>query len=92
VHRRIDGGSVGKGEIEMAQVVVQKLIRNGWQQDEEPQLMDEALLVKTEGELDDENEHTVWQEWRLDGKIVKRGAHVQLKKNVIAEGIAQMLS
>lgn len=75
----------------MTMILTQKLIRNGWQQDDEPQYMDEALLVKTEGTLDDENEHTVWAEWRLDGKVVKRGAHVQLKKNVIADGIAQML-
>lgn len=69
-------------------ILTQKLIRNGWQQDEDPQLMDEALLVKTEGTVEDENEFTVWAEWRLDGKVVKRGAHVRLKKNVIAEGIA----
>lgn len=70
------------------QILTQKLIRNGWQQDEDLQLMDEALLVKTEGVVDNENEYTVWWEWRLDGKIVQRGAHVRLKKNVIAEGIA----
>ena len=75
----------------MTQIITQKLVRNGWQEDEPPQLMDEALLEKIEGVIDDENEYTVWAEWRLDGKIVKRGAHVQLKKNVIAEGIAQML-
>jgi hypothetical protein len=41
--------------------------------------------------LDDENEHTEWNEWRLDGKIVKRGAHVRLKRNVVVDGIAAML-
>lgn len=56
------------------------------------QMMEESLLEKTDGELDDENEFTTWTEWRLDGKIVKRGAHVQLKKNVVAEGIAAMLT
>ena len=55
------------------------------------QMMDEALLVKTEGALDNENEYTTWTEWRLNEVIVKRGAHVQLKKNVLAEGIAAML-
>ena len=54
-------------------------------------MMDEALLVMTSGVLDDENEHTTWTEWRLNGVIVKRGAHVQLKKNVAADGIAAML-
>jgi len=75
----------------MAEIVTQKLIRNGWPADEPPAMMDEALLVKTEGVIDDENEHTVWAEWRLDGKIVKRGAHVRLKKNVAADGIAAMI-
>lgn len=75
----------------MAEVVTQKLVRNGWPEDEAPQMMEESLLVKTEGVLDDEVEHTTWTEWRLDGRIVKRGAHVLLKKNVLAEGIAAML-
>ena len=75
----------------MAEILTQKLIRNGWPQDEPPQMLEESLLEKTEGEVDDEIEHTTWAEWRLDGKIVKRGAHVLLKKNVVADGIAQML-
>ena len=75
----------------MTDILTVKLVRNGWPIDEEPKMMDESLLEKTEGILDDENEYTVWQEWRLDGKIVKRGAHVRLKRNVLAEGIAAML-
>lgn len=75
----------------MADILTQKLIRNGWSEDEAPRMLEESLLEKTEGVVDDENEHTVWTEWRLDGKTVKRGAHVLLKKNVIADGIAQML-
>jgi len=57
------------------------------------QMMDDSLLDKTEGCIDNENEYTTWEEWRLKGtdKVVKRGAHVRLKKNVVAEGIAQML-
>jgi hypothetical protein len=55
------------------------------------QMMDESLLVKTDGVLDNENEYTTWTEWRLDGVIVKRGAHVTLKRNVLAEGVAAML-
>lgn len=72
-------------------ILTQKLVRNGWPEDEPARMMDESLLVKTEGVLDDENEYTTWAEWRLDGKIVKRGAHVTLKRNVLAEGIAAML-
>jgi len=56
------------------------------------QMMDEALLDRTEGSLDNENEFTTWTEWRLAGKIVKRSAHVTLKKNVAAEGIAAMFN
>jgi hypothetical protein len=55
------------------------------------QMMEEDLLVKTDGFLDNENEYTTWTEWRLDGVIVKRGAHVTLKRNIAAEGIAAML-
>jgi len=56
------------------------------------QVIDESLLEKTEGVVDNENEYTTWTEWRLDGVIVKRGAHVKLKKNVVADGIAAMLN
>lgn len=69
-------------------ILTQKLKRNGWSEDEEMKLMDESLLAKTSGVLDNENERTEWTEWRLDGKIVKRGAHVTLKRNVVAEAIA----
>ena len=56
------------------------------------QMIDESLLAKTDGVLDNENEYTTWTEWRLDGVIVKRSAHVLLKKNVAAEGVAAMLA
>jgi hypothetical protein len=48
--------------------------------------MDEALLEKKEGGLDNENEHTTWVEYWLpsgaEGKpeLVHRSAHVTLKK------------
>jgi hypothetical protein len=48
--------------------------------------MDEALLEKKEGGLDNENEHTTWVEFWLpngaDGKpeLVHRSANVQLKR------------
>lgn len=74
----------------MADILIVKLKRNGWPEDEAPVMIDESLLEYTEGALDDENEHTTWREWRLDGKIVKRGAHVTLKKNVAAEAVAAM--
>lgn len=72
-------------------VLIQRLVRNGWPEDAPLEYMEESLLERTNGVLDDENEHTEWSEWRLDGKIVKRGAHVRLKRNVAAEGIAAMM-
>jgi len=72
-------------------ILIQKCVKNGWPKDEPVEFIDESLLSKTEGSLDDDNEYTVWQEWRLDGKIVKRGAHVRLKRNIVADGIAAML-
>ena len=44
--------------------------------------MDESLLVKTEGIIDNDNERTTWVEYRLNGELVHRSAHVTLKKNV----------
>jgi hypothetical protein len=55
-------------------------------------MMDESLLEKREGTVDNENEFTTWVEYWLDGELVHRSAHVQLKKNVLADGIAAMLA
>ena len=74
----------------MADTLTQKLMRHGWPEDEAPVMMDEALLEKTEGFIDNDNEYTTWTEWRLYGKIIKRGAHVKLKRSVLAEGLAGM--
>ena len=72
-------------------ILTQKLKRNGWPEDEPMKMMDEDLLEYTTGIYEDDNEKTTWKEWRLDGKIVKRGVHVHLKRNVAAESIAAML-
>jgi hypothetical protein len=38
-------------------------------------------LAFTTGEVENENEHTTWEEWRAaDGEVVKRNVHVRLKK------------
>lgn len=42
--------------------------------------MDEALLEKKEGTIDDENELTTWVEYWLEGELVHRSVHVTLKK------------
>lgn len=43
-------------------------------------LMEESLLEKREGSIDNENEATTWVEYWLDGELVHRSAHVTLKK------------
>jgi hypothetical protein len=44
--------------------------------------MDESLLEKKEGFVDNDNEYTTWVEYWLDGELVHRSVHVQLKKAV----------
>jgi hypothetical protein len=44
--------------------------------------MDESLLEKREGTVDNDNETTSWVEYWLDEELVHRSAHVQLKKTV----------
>lgn len=53
--------------------------------------MDDSLLEKKEGSVDNENEFTTWTEYWLEGELVHRSVHVTLKKNVVAQGIAAML-
>jgi hypothetical protein len=42
--------------------------------------MDDSLLEKREGVVDNENELTTWVEYWLEGELVHRSAHVALKK------------
>jgi hypothetical protein len=44
--------------------------------------MDDSLLEKREGTLDNDNELTTWVEYWLEGELVHRSAHVTLKKTV----------
>ena len=44
--------------------------------------MDESLLEKREGNIDNDNEYTTWVEYWLEGELVHRSAHVTLKKTV----------
>ena len=43
--------------------------------------MDDSLLVKQEGTVDNNNELTTLVEYWLDGELVHRSAHVTLKKS-----------
>ena len=49
--------------------------------------LEESTLIKTEGEIDNENEQTTWVEYRLpdSDEIIHRSAHVILKKNILTE-------
>jgi len=42
--------------------------------------MDDSLLEKREGTVDNDNEQTSWVEYWLEGELVHRSAHVTLKK------------
>ena len=42
--------------------------------------MDDSLLEKREGTVDNDNETTTWVEYWLDGELVHRSAHVTMKK------------
>ena len=50
--------------------------------------MDESLLEKREGSVDNEIEYTTWVEYWLEGELVHRSVNVHIKKNVLASGIA----
>ena len=48
--------------------------------------MDDSLLEKKEGFVDNEDEYTTWVEYWLEGELVHRSVHVQLKKSVVLSG------
>lgn len=50
--------------------------------------MEESLLEKKTGEVDNDTEYTTWTEYYLNGELVHRSAHVTLKQNVSIEGVA----
>jgi len=53
--------------------------------------MDEALLEKKTGIVDNENEHTEWVEYWLKGELIHRSVNMTLKKGVFAFGEAANL-
>lgn len=50
--------------------------------------MDDSLLEKKEGSLDNDNEYTTWVEYWLDNELVHRSVHVELKKTVGLSAVA----
>jgi hypothetical protein len=50
--------------------------------------MDDSLLEKKEGSIDNDIEYTTWTEYWLDGELVHRSAHVTLKTNPFSDLVA----
>ena len=54
--------------------------------------MDDSLLEKKEGVVDNDNETILWTEYWLDSELVHRSVHMTLKKaNLMGEAIAASL-
>lgn len=53
--------------------------------------VDEATLEPNHSVVDNDNEHTEITEYRLNGEVVHRSVHVQLKKGLNLEAIAANL-
>ena len=50
--------------------------------------MDDSLLEKREGSVDNENEFTTWVEYWLGSELVHRSAHVTLKTSPFSDLVA----
>ena len=53
--------------------------------------MDDSLLEKKEGSVDNNIESTNWVEYWLDGELVHRSAHVTLKTTPLMAGVAESI-
>jgi hypothetical protein len=53
--------------------------------------MDESLLEKREGSVDNDTETTSWVEYWHEGELVHRSVNMVLKRGVFAEGISQQI-
>ena len=53
--------------------------------------MDDSLLEKREGSVENDTETTSWVEYWLDGEMVHRSVHMVLKRSVFADGISQQI-
>ena len=49
--------------------------------------MDDSLLVRKDGNMEDSNEKTSWVEYYLGDELVHRSVHVELKQPVLTETI-----
>lgn len=70
-----------------------KLVTTTKKTPENPEgLMNTDDLVKKEQIIDNEVERTLVIEYWLEEELVHRSVHIQLKKNVAADGIAAMIA
>lgn len=53
--------------------------------------MDEALLEKRVGSVENDTEATSWVEYWLDGELVHRSVNMVLKRGVFADGETQAI-
>jgi hypothetical protein len=53
--------------------------------------MDDSLLEKREGSIENDTETTSWVEYWLAGEMVHRSVHMALKRGVFADGISQQI-
>ena len=53
--------------------------------------MDDSLLEKREGSLENDTETTSWVEYWLDGEMVHRSVHMALERSVFADGITEQI-
>ena len=49
--------------------------------------MDDSLLVRKDGNMEDSNEKTSWVEYYLDDELVHRSVSVELKNSLVVETI-----
>lgn len=53
--------------------------------------MDDSLLERRDGSIENDTETTSWVEYWLDGELVHRSVHMALKRSVFADGISQSM-
>jgi hypothetical protein len=53
--------------------------------------MDDSLLEKREGSIENDTETTSWVEYWLAGEMVHRSVHMALKRGIFADGISQQI-
>ena len=53
--------------------------------------MDDSLLERRDGSVENDTETTSWVEYWLNGEMVHRSVHMALKRSVFADGISQTI-